>query len=135
MASLHSARKLHSIGAMFGRLAALVVVGVLAVPGTAAARAAVGPNPPCDQTEHDCGQAILESCCCNIGQSAPIAPGVPPAGRFAPISLDSTTSPLIVFCVPQASTDDLLLAGYRIETPPHGYRPADLSLLLSVFLI
>ena len=119
---------------MFGRLAVLVLVGVLGVPGTAAALGAGSFPTPCEDLRHDCGDFVLKSCCCDSGQSNHSLPATPPVDRTASSAVAAACVAPAVAALPPANTD-ISLAALRLHSPPHGYRSIDLSVLFSVFLI
>jgi len=119
---------------MFSRLAVIVVVSVLAVPGTLAAFGADRVSEHCEAMGHDCGGFVLKACCCDSGPSNQSLPATPADGRTASSAVAAAcVAPALVALPPTGA--DISLAALRLRPPPHGYRSVDLSVLHSVFLI
>jgi len=119
---------------MFSRLAAIIVAGVLAVPGTLAAFGGDRASEHCKAMGHECGGFVLKACCCDSGQSNPSLPATPAGGRTASSAVAAMcVAPALVALPPTDA--DVSLAALRLRPPPHGYRSVDLSVLHSVFLI
>ena len=110
-------------------LGLLLLALTLALRGTAGAFAEAPAN--CPMQEHGCCDLARMSCCSNDSSpAAPLAPPVAQATVSAPqLPTDGTLAAL---------PDDTAAAEQRWAVhlvPVHGYRSADLSVLLSVFLI
>jgi hypothetical protein len=119
---------------MFSRLAVIVVVTVLAVPGTSAAFGADKVSEHCEAMGHDCGGLVLKACCCDSGQANPSLPATPAGGRTASSDIAAACVATSIVALPPTDAD-VSLAAFRLHSPPRGYHSVDLSLLHSVFLI
>ena len=122
-------------GRALRRLVLPLIVFALSVPSTVAAMSArAATRDHCESMGHDCGGQILKACCCVGDESGPANPASVPAGTASGTSLQVSTPVPAFFAVPIA-IDELCRAALLDQSPPHGYRSVDLSLLLSVFLI
>jgi hypothetical protein len=74
------------------------------------------------------------SFCCHDGQTNPSTPAQWPSGRERVNAPSQAISPIPGCAVP-TTADDVAFTVLRRYPPAHGYRSADLSILLSLFLI
>ena len=84
---------------------------------------------------HDCGGQMLKACCCGSDESTPANPASVPTSHAGTTGLELSTTPVPAFLAAPIVGDELSHAASLDHSPPHGYRPADLSVFLSVFLI
>lgn len=117
------------------RIAVALVSVALSVPATAAAMSIESAaHEQCRTMGHECGTAVLKSCCCDADRSVPAAPSSTPAGRSAVSGADAAAAPAPPFLA-SPPIADFVSSLRQLHSPPHGYRSTDLSVLLSVFLI
>ncbi len=116
------------------RLAGLLLVTTLAIPGAVARVSALSGHQECKAQDHGCGHVAVMSCCCHDGQPDQSAPAQPASGRIQVNGPTDATGPVATLEIPVRAVE-LSSAALRAHSPPHGHHSTDLSILFSTFLI
>lgn len=122
-----------SSGIRLRQFATLLLGIALAMPAGLATASQETSHQQCKAQHHRCGHPSITSCCCHDEQADPATPAQSSSGRA---QVNAPTQPAgPVSDSTSASTDHVWSAALRFHSPPHGYHGADLSILLSTFLI